>query len=132
MPSQHHFRSALYLFSALALALGFSFAREAYNKYEIDRQIQALEHKSFELETEQKSLLALKNELSARDFLEGEARLKLGLKKPGEVVIVLPGVETAMETPENSKPSSAPEIKDPNWLQWWKYFFKRPLKQDRK
>jgi cell division protein FtsB len=48
------------------------------------------------------------------DFVEKEARNKLGMSKPGETVIILPtNVEQIVGSPEEPK-----KVEIPNWKKW--------------
>ncbi len=66
----------------------------------------------------------LQNEINyyqTNSFKEKEARAKLGYKAPGEIVIALP-IDTEKEkSPDNGLAQQ--EIKEPNYILWWKYFF---------
>ena len=62
-------------------------------------------------------------------FLEKEARAKLNLKREGEEVFVVIGLEN-IETPENFENVFAGEVESQNeiWLNiksWWRYFFQK-------
>lgn len=115
-------KTAIIVTSVAALMASAGFAREMYNNYQVDREIKRLEERAKALEAERISILALKERLASQDFLEGEARLKFGLKKPGETAIIIP----------ESRPGSAEELKrdlddaqgsESNARQWFNYFF---------
>ncbi|KKU37502.1 MAG: hypothetical protein UX52_C0024G0006 [Candidatus Amesbacteria bacterium GW2011_GWA1_46_35] len=55
-------------------------------------------------------------EVQSPEFIEKEAREKLGLGKEGETIVVLPKIE--------SEPSfaKASEGRQPNWRRWWKVY----------
>lgn len=75
-----------------------------------------------ELEKEKKTNENLKKRLSAienPEFVEGEARNKLFLAKPGEEVIVLTNEQLAA-TKSGGVQALA---KSPNWQLWWQLFF---------
>ena len=56
-------------------------------------------------------------ESQSEEFIEREAREKLGLSKPGEVIVF-------MEKPiEATNPGQVQEASGPNWKKWWKLFF---------
>jgi len=56
-------------------------------------------------------------EVQSPEFIEREAREKLGLGKEGETIIVLP--------PQNEKSNTQYSISnEPNWKKWWNLYFK--------
>ena len=62
---------------------------------------------------ENKQLKARLAQVQSPEFIEKEAREKLGLGKPGEEIVVLPEV-SAMPV--------VPVIEEPNWRKWWKLY----------
>ena len=59
-----------------------------------------------------------KSSRGVEKFIEKEAREKLGLGKPGEVVVILPKVE--------QRPSNAPATEGKaNWRKWWELYVAR-------
>ncbi|HBO99678.1 MAG: putative membrane protein [Candidatus Uhrbacteria bacterium GW2011_GWF2_41_16] len=109
----------------LLLSFGKEFARHYTIQQEIHRlQVQAEELGAHKLEIEQ-----LAQAMQTEAFIEREARLKLGLRKPGEEVVVIE------EKKETSTPGSieSPLIRDgttpststvlANLKKWWYYFF---------
>ncbi|MFH0928049.1 MAG: septum formation initiator family protein [bacterium] len=76
-----------------AIFVSLNFGRELYNNYQVDLEINNLKEKAKSLEAEQLSLASWKEKLESQDFLEAEARMKMGLKKPGENVVIIPEVE---------------------------------------
>ncbi|HBQ51057.1 TPA: hypothetical protein DD690_03685 [Candidatus Daviesbacteria bacterium] len=75
----------------------------------------------FKLEAENKELKKKLVEIKSPDFIEEQARNKLGLGKPGETVVIIPD-EKIKEILQAS--DSAKEIKLPNPLGWWRVFFR--------
>lgn len=80
--------------------------------------------KDLERETqEQKELLKLKEKVISEEFIEKQARDKLGLAKEGEVVVVLPDEETLKKLAPPDEEEVFLEIAPP-WKQWVRMFFK--------
>lgn len=99
-----------------------SFGRELYNNYQVDQEISRLKEKTAALQAEKFSILSLKEQFSSQDFLEGEARIKMGLKKPGETAMIIP--ETQEEEVVTSGFANSLEPKEEsNFRKWWNYFF---------
>ncbi|MFC1612452.1 septum formation initiator family protein [Patescibacteria group bacterium] len=107
----------------LVLILGlfsFNFFKEYNRNRQLNAEIQKLEEMAKDLEAQNIDILNLAKYLDTEEFLESEARTKLGLHKEGEEVVVvnIPGSKMAEQegvVQEKEKIS--------NWHQWWKYFF---------
>ena len=76
------------------------------------------------LESQRGQLADLLEHADSPEFLEREARLRLGLQKPGESVLIIrdgaPG--TASTAPVNSTASPPPAPS--NVRRWWQHFFR--------
>lgn len=84
----------------------------------ITSELQELQAEISDFESKNQDLSAMLEYLQSDDSLEEQARINLGLKKPGEKVIV---IQIA-----SSSPSDGKEEKDSissNFLKWWRYFF---------
>ncbi len=71
---------------------------------------------------EQEDLKKKVAEAKSQEFIEKEARNKLGLAKSGEIVVILPDAQTLKllaPTPEKEENF----LPDPNWKKWAKLFF---------
>lgn len=101
--------------------------REVIRWYQVRQQVQRLQKDVATEQQHQQQLQDLIDYLHSPTFQEREARLKLGLKKDGERVILVPNANedvngatgdtsaTGQTTGETS-PSSPP-------ARWWHYFF---------
>lgn len=104
--------------AVIALVVGI--AKSAIRRHQVNQEIVALTQELNSLETRQDSLQRLLKYISTPEFKEREARLRFGLKRPGEQVVVLPGeAPTLALSHAVAVPSSAP----PNWRLWYNYFF---------
>ena len=74
-------------------------------------------------QAEQKELLKLKEKVTSEEFIEKEARDKLGLAKEGEVVVVLPDKDSLKKLSPPDEEEVFLEIKPP-WKQWVEMFFR--------
>ncbi len=109
----------LVLLSLVTWGFGGEFMRNRDMRQEIERlqaQADALETKNF-------GIARIGQELASAETLEREARLKLGLQKPGESVIIIQDIEPppppkpADAAPSNARPRAS------NAAKWWRYFF---------
>jgi len=104
---------------ALLLFFGFNFFKEWNRNRELDAEIKKLEMTAKEVEAKNLDILNLAKYLDTQEFLETQARTKLGLKKSGEqaVVVNLPQMETATSVKAQGK------MEFSNSQKWWLYFF---------
>lgn len=114
------FTSKFFLLGAFVIAaiIAVSFGRAYYRDYEIRQQIRALQAKVDDLERKKLESLNLLEYVKSEAYVEDVARTQLGLKKPGERVIIVNGSAT----------SSGPQVgveerpATPSWQRWWWYF----------
>ncbi len=111
---------------AILLVVGMSTIRETYRGWSVDKEIQALEQKAAELEGRRSELAVFADKLQSPQYIEREARAKLGLQKPGEHVIILEGVSatTSEWTIEIVPPPPVAVDTRSNPKRWWDYFTK--------
>lgn len=110
---------------ALLLTFSVAIVRELINGHEVRQQVQRLQHQVATEQQRQAQLQDLIDYLGSPTFQEQEARLKLGLKKTGEQVIVVPATNTPVEgsTDDGAQTGTAADRRLSNPERWWKYFF---------
>lgn len=74
----------------------------------------------YKLEMKNKELKKRLEGIQAPQFIEEEARNKLGLSKKGETVVIIPD-EKIKQVLGVTESANAKRL--PNWLGWWKIFF---------
>lgn len=121
----------LLLLVLVALTLGRDFLKTR----EIQKEISALQAQAEELKTKNLSMSELQTAIQTQSYIEREARLKLGMKKPGEQVVVFtndePVAEDLSDTPEDHADPLGLVLNGderdevPNTTKWWLYFFNR-------
>ena len=118
----------------LILLIVFSFSREMIRRHDIDAQIATLKKQAQSLQTQNGSLNELYQAVQTETYIEREARLKLGLKKPGESVVILSDSAGSQSTPKGADPldplglvAEGSGIQKPlaNSQKWWYYFFNK-------
>ncbi len=138
---------ALYGIGALALFFAYQTAQVAIKRHQTEQDIQTFEKQVADLQRTQGSLQELNQFLETDFFAEKEARLKLGMQRPGEEVVVLTGKENIQEpTLPNDAQSDSKKIskqdsngsvstsqsasseekerkEKSNPEKWWDYFF---------
>lgn len=100
-----------------------SFGREFVRNYEIDKEIRSLEEKAAMLESENQQILQLAERLKTDDYLEEEGRMRLGLKKPGENVVIISEPEDLTVPAEAPTAPIQENKKVSNPRLWLEYFF---------
>jgi len=118
--------SALLAFLLLLFFVGKSYLEirdKAQRLQRLKEEVAALQEKKKEFEDD----LAYRQ---SADYIEKEAREQLGYVKEGEVIIVLPDLESSNSAVEGqaegqskSPPSSQEYPKTPNWMLWHRLFF---------
>jgi cell division protein FtsB len=78
----------------LLVVMSTATVRERYRGWKVDREIEALQRQADELEGRNAQLRALAETLHAPERMEVEARTRLGLRQPGEHVLILRGLAT--------------------------------------
>ena len=151
-PSAHSFTRLFHTrwFFALNLVLivvvTVSFTREMIHSRDIATQIQSLQKQSQELQTQHLAINDLKNAVQTESFVESEARLKLGLKKPGESLIIIKNEKDSSLKEESGRsetlsllekedaerrgvdnPSESSQKSLANSTKWWYYFFNKQV-----
>ncbi len=118
----------------IAIFIAGTLSREMLQKQETDKDIAYLQEQSNELVARNISLSEIQTAIQTESFIEREARLKLGMKKPGESVVVIKKNETddnINELTEGNDPLNL--IIDEtdtfsvvsNTSKWWYYFFNK-------
>lgn len=74
----------------------------------------------YKLEAKNKELKKKLSDIQSPEFIEEQARNKLGLGKIGETVVIIP--EETLKLVMNASQSA--QVRHPNWLGWLKVFFK--------
>lgn len=117
------------LFAANLLAAAFvsvGLGREWVRQQALRDEIGRLQGRADELAARELELFALTSSLRTESFIEREARLKLGLKKPGESVVVVRGAADAIPVADPEGGGAQPSGGDvANPAKWWYYFFDR-------
>jgi cell division protein FtsB len=110
---------------------GMSLGRETVRSRSIQAQINELKASAQGLEARNIEISELRTAMQTEAFIEREARLKLGLKKPGETVVVVQdgqdGLEPFIADPSDPLGYVVDNLDDgravANPIRWWYYFF---------
>ncbi len=102
---------------ALLICLLLVTARAFLQRYALQQQIDQLESEIATVESQSQQFSDLIEYLETQTFTEEEARLNLGLKKPGEEVVVVEGHDAAVISIDGAEEAVS------NPVRWWRYFF---------
>lgn len=86
-----------------------------------NQKIEKIKNEIADIESKNNHLKVQLEKTSREEFLEEQARNKLGLIREGEVVIVLPDEETLKQFSPKI-PEEEVSLPDPNWKKWLKLF----------
>lgn len=112
---------------ALLVVFVVAIVRELINGHNVSQQVARLRAEVVQEQEHQRQLQDLIEYLGSPTFQEQEARLKLGLKKTGERVIVVPpeptnGSSTGTDTASTTTAGNGAAT-DSHSSRWWTYFF---------
>lgn len=93
--------------------------REGQRRKMVAKEIRTMQDEVARLEQQRNRLGDLIRSAESPEFLEREARLRLGLQRPGESVLIVP--ESAGASPGNAATLEAPPS---NPQKWWKHIFR--------
>ena len=112
--------------------LGLALSREVVRSRSINAQIAQLQAQADELAAQNIDLSQLRTAMQTESYIEREARLKLGMKKPGETVVVVQegtgadrrvGEIADARDPLDLVLDGQEKIAVANPMKWWYYFF---------
>lgn len=87
-----------------------------------NQKLAEAKNKILAAQKEQEDLKRKVAEAQSPEFIEKQARDKLGLAKEGEIVVILPDPQTLkLLAPTHEKEETF--LPDPNWKKWMKLFF---------
>jgi len=102
----------------VGLLVSFGLARNLYTAYQNSKLLSDSQRKLQQLKLENESLQQESWQASDPSFIDQEARQRLGLVKPGEVLIILPhDTATTAATPTQKI------VDEPVWKKWMSLFF---------
>ena len=109
----------------LFFLLSISLSKELYRSYQINQEINKLQADIIGLESKNQEIADFVEYLKTDRYFEEQARLKFGLKSPGEKVLVLQDDSSAgVAIPGFSAAAGQNQVQEINNPQkWFQYFF---------
>lgn len=110
---------------AVFAVIGWGFSGEYLRNRSLQKEIDRLQAQAHELEVQNLGLIDISRHFASSQAVEREARLKLGLRRPGEEVVVVQGDDRP--PPPAAEAAAAPAAgppDEPNHRKWWRYFFR--------
>lgn len=129
-----HWRFFLIANIFLCLLVGISLGREILRHQALQKEIEALTAQAQLLGDDNVQMNEVHSALQSESYIEREARLKLGLKKPGETLIVIQesvegmvqeGTLDAADPLDLVLDQEEPQEPLANSTKWWYYFFNK-------
>ena len=105
----------------IALAVAWAAAKAFVERSKLEREIRELEATVGQQRREMGEYQKLLDKIRDFTYIEREARLKFGLKKPGEKVVIVP--KSVLDATAGAAEKNIQELGNPQ--RWWKYFFGR-------
>lgn len=114
-------KTSLVFFILISLVIAYNLLKQITETLDSSKRLSRVVEEIAELEGRNKELKKKLEEIKSEEFVEEQARNKLGLVKSGETLVIISDIKIK-QTLESS--TSAQENRLPNWLGWWKVFFK--------
>ena len=111
---------AIAALSVVMVLTGAGFVREVLRARQIDAQIRALKDEAQRLQVRNFQVSSLEASMRNGEYLEREARLKLGLQKQGEQVVVLRKDAAPAQAASAVAADATPDWTNPK--KWWMLF----------
>lgn len=117
---------------AAIILISFPFAKNTLKQYRVNKEISELKKEISDLQNKNVDLKNFVSYLESDQFAEEQARLNLGLKKPGEELTVIKPASDALAGTSSGATifdipgykRSKPEAKKSNPKKWLSYFLK--------
>lgn len=105
----------------IVLILAYNILGQITSALKAEERLQEAVEKLHSLEVKNKELKKKLEAVKTPDFIEREARDKLGLVREGETLVVIPDEKIKLVL---NRERQEVEARLPNWLGWWRVFFK--------
>lgn len=102
---------------AFLLMILVPLAKSYSRRRQVEREIADVQQEINDFEANNKDMKAMIDYLQSDASLEEQARLNMGLKRPGETVAVI-----ADKTVTTTAAAAADNAPQSNWKKWWQYF----------
>jgi len=110
--------------AVLIILVGFGLYTNYTRQKPVQEEISQLEKEIEEFKGKKVELAELAEVLDSANYIEREARSRLGYKKPGEKVVSIP--ESARPSPRVLGASENLDDRPANPVMWFRHFFKQP------
>lgn len=117
-------RIFLLFFAAVLIFTVHAFYREFVRRYNLEQEVKKLQIEVEEADKKNQDLTDTLKYLQTSSFTEEEARVKLGLQKPGEKVIIIDDGKTDIVNDREGDPAAISSSYWQNLHKWYEYFFK--------
>ena len=115
------FRHSNYLLLFLALVFSISAVRNIIKISQARTNLTKVREKVEKLKKDNTELEDRLKEMKSQEYVEKQIRDKLGLAKPGEIVVIMPEEEVLRKLSPRI-PTEEDVLPDPTWKRWLKLF----------
>lgn len=116
-------RSVLAVNLVLLVLVSWGFVGEFTRHRQAQEEIDRLEQRAAALDQGNFDLAKIGEQMGTNEALEREARLKLGLRRPGEQVIIIKDMPPPADIGSGTTAEEAAGRPVSNLVRWWRYFF---------
>lgn len=109
------------IISLICIVIAYNLLTQIFNALKSEERLSTAAEALYKLEVKNKQLKQKLEEISSKEFIEEQARNKLNLSKLGETVVIIPDEKINQVLGASE---SASEKRLPNWLGWWRLFFR--------
>jgi len=100
----------------------FLFSKITNKKYRINQDVKNLEAEIVNLNEESLELENIIQYLDSDQFVEEKARLSMGMRKPGESMVVITNLDKEIN---GFNENNNNDLDKNNFIKWYKYFFSK-------
>lgn len=104
----------------IVLLIAYNLIMQITNAVRSQERLSAQAETVYQLEAKNKQFKKKLLEIQSEQFIEEQARNKLGLSKEGETIVIIP--EDTLKLVMGATASAQAE-RLPNWLGWWRVFW---------
>lgn len=105
----------------IVLVIAFNLVTQITNSVKSGERLSTQAEIVYKLEAKNRELKKKLTQIQTPDFIEEQARNKLGLGKPGETMVIIPDEKLKQVLGASNSTQTA---RLPNWLGWWRVFFR--------
>lgn len=104
----------------VVLLVAYNLIRQITDALRSSERLSLAAETVYKLEAKNRELKKKLTQIQSPEFIEQQARDKLGLSKNGETIVII----TEDQLKQVMGASESAKVRLPNWLGWWRVFFR--------